>query len=1767
MSTIDRTRQLAPNSTAATGTRTLGLRFPKNAIALSTHFLQASIGSIKNQNPQADDPRKTLTELLSNTVPPGWVDQLPIELVKDILKLRQNRNFIVNQLVKHPVIITQLLVAGVQLPEIGHITSTQLKTLRAANNAVVKALINVGMHLDDIASIAATVTAGEVADTGFMTTLKSKLAAGRSAPDAILLARYSGSITAQELADPGFCSDLINAAGKGHGNSKTEAIHYARAERVVRHTEGGVDLTDALKLTDNQLNLLMAVDVMTRYKSFATEKEMADPAFRKHLIQAASQGMTPVVAVHFARANMLVDLLKGAVTLPAAMALSNDNLKALLAGDTTTMRGFLAAGLTLTQYLHTPAEHRHALLSADPKVVKALLQGGMLIADVAVLASRVSAAEITRPGFTLKLAEKLFAGLSARDALLWARFSGIATDAELSDPQFLKDLSSVGPEVARAPLDILNYVRIQHLAGRLGIIDPKVAVQLTPEVVNGLMNIDTDQINCLLDRGLTLQQISQTSNNERGALLGTNQNGDPSVFAKLVRNLVSTGMNVHLIAAYAGTVISPEEATAELLQKIAVCVANGGSVSAVIAVSRYGNTLSPAELASPQFLQNLLYVPPSTGGPDQRFPALSMIGGLSYARFNVDIFEAAEAVSTPGSDPHNQWFSNNGVTQLSGMSTDSAEWSQIESTLGRSLSTGERQAAITAAKGLSDNWSYLCENAGALNLNLRQGTTDVIDFTKDNLSAVNMSPIINLLGNAPVTVDGQSLNVISALGYTRDHINIFEAAESLADSSSNPKNGWFSNSGVSKLANMTVDDPGWSKIEALVGGVMSTDDRQLAISAAKGLNDNWSLLCSRAGNVGLSLREGTTDTIDFSSDNMRQLNFGGLIDSIGTTNTIQALNRLKYARAEQVEQNLMASGVPIAAGGSLMDILMCSTAQIQNLMAMDPAAIRTLLAHALPLSEIADLSSAQVSALALINPTLVTWLQSLGNYSLSDISQLTNAQIVALQTAKSGGFRQATAGENFDNIRPETISRPISLGGGVLTFETTAGDKIIVDKNSNFDLYKKVSGLQQTSLKTETDAVRTQYGLPATADVDVMGMATTTLNKAGDPNSGYMTVGTLTVKTLVDQYRSMLANGEMSSDDPRAKLVRAFDARGVLSNGYNLMPYTEEVSGSGTGTNRVYPGGEKNPTFMTTSLLDTAALLDPAKVDAQIAALMANPTVQKDYQVAIDASTSTWPAGKKQALIDQLSNAMASPAYTEAVQALKDKGQSYAAEKMIADDTADLALLDPAKATETAQTLTRNSLQADLLRLQANPGLVDNVSFDQAATDAISITIQALRSGSAAIRHGTQSTTDLVKYLNEFSGDKKSVTALASVLKELVIEAKKSSGTINLADVSKTDFDAAMNKTYMPQELRGKVAGFFANTQKAGVWGSISGAAAIAAFGYKLSKGAWGPNSTALERFGAARDIISFLSVGNHVHKLGATVVDGFINMIGKTPGGEAAWTAMGLDRTLPEVWGKKSFLPDGKSWGELWKSYDATAAAAVRGAPPVVGAAADNMAHLWEAARPNNILPGGMALRVGMSAIKILGTVTDLGGVADIVIGALGLQKSIASGNAAGIASNTVGIASGAALTMSGIIGTAGLFAAVPAIVAAAVAPLFFVGAILGGIGFIIASATANAKRHDELQTASTNQTQWFSALAADGLTTSDWQDKLEYLRYAFTTYGDDNTNANNQSYFQFQKAEWNYFQNTPSENGSSTNRLNKDLHFYTDESKPAPVENSYPL
>jgi hypothetical protein len=192
-------------------------------------------------------------------------------------------------------------------------------------------------------------------------------------------------------------------------------------------------------------------------------------------------------------------------------------------------------------------------------------------------------------------------------------------------------------------------------------------------------------------------------------------------------------------------------------------------------------------------------------------------------------------------------------------------------------------------------------------------------------------------------------------------------------------------------------------------------------------------------------------------------------------------------------------------------------------------------------------------------------------------------------------------------------------------------------------------------------------------------------------------------------------------------------------------------------------------------------------------------------------------------------------------------------------------------------------------------------------------------------------------------------------------------------------------------------------------------------------------------------------------------------------------------------------------------------------------------------------------ATKIAGTVLKVVGNVSDLVGVADIVMGGIAAKQAVEAGNRPMAAAASLQAVSGAFTAAAGAINTAALVVPLPAALAGAAAPLFLAGAGIAAVALFVVVGVSVHQRNEMLQENTEDQSEFFQRLADQGLTETEWDDKLEYLRYAWSVYGNDNSNIN-QSYFDHQQAEWQHFRATPQSEGTSIYRLSESLHVYND-------------
>ena len=197
----------------------------------------------------------------------------------------------------------------------------------------------------------------------------------------------------------------------------------------------------------------------------------------------------------------------------------------------------------------------------------------------------------------------------------------------------------------------------------------------------------------------------------------------------------------------------------------------------------------------------------------------------------------------------------------------------------------------------------------------------------------------------------------------------------------------------------------------------------------------------------------------------------------------------------------------------------------------------------------------------------------------------------------------------------------------------------------------------------------------------------------------------------------------------------------------------------------------------------------------------------------------------------------------------------------------------------------------------------------------------------------------------------------------------------------------------------------------------------------------------------------------------------------------------------------------------------------------------------------PNLEMPSKLSV-----ILRSVGTLADVGGgVLDIVLGAMTIDQAVK--NPTEGPTDELLISSGALGVGTGVLGLGSTIAAFTT--SALAGPLAVVSIFFAGISSILGAVA----QHTAMQEMTDQEGQWFKDLADDGLLKEDWGDILEYHRYAISWYGSRDA-PEDVSMIDFQSEEWRHFQDTEPENGSSTNRLNPELHDDYDNSNSNPYD-----
>ena len=743
-----------------------------------------------------------------------------------------------------------------------------------------------------------------------------------------------------------------------------------------------------------------------------------------------------------------------------------------------------------------------------------------------------------------------------------------------------------------------------------------------------------------------------------------------------------------------------------------------------------------------------------------------------------------------------------------------------------------------------------------------------------------------------------------------------------------------------------------------------------------------------------------------------------------------------------------------------------------------------------------------------------------------------------IHTSEGEGYKLAGPNDFLKNT-DITFGSPDELGDGLIRYETSEG-KVIVSKELSPQLYDDVAAKWEASSASSVDDTRAKHNLPKSDELDVLNMDTGVHADEKDDKSPTLSVSELATTQLIDTYRAGVKDGSIPKDDPRAKLVRALEAQAAYQNGHGITGYEE----ARRPFNTTWREFDDKQTELTSA--DMHDIIDGKAVQKQIGELFNDPTVQADYKSKMDEAINKLPNKDeiKQKLLDLTSN----PEYVLYLKDLQSQGKTYEAQKDLSDTLTSLQLFDPEAASKAAQNIQADGLTTDLNAILADPSKISDENKELATKDLFGLLKGVLKGNVLDLPRRTQET--LEKFLNEGLQGKEKSAAVTKALEELG-DVYKKNGVI-----SETDLKTALSKPYIPVADRGMLGEVFNTLNSKGILGSLGAGVSLFSGIYQLVGKGGKLGETPAQRMTIAKDFLSFAGGSSHFVRLG--------DKIGESLGKGGLVDFLGLDKTLPEIWGKTGMQEPNFEFrvSELPSEVKSKIATALDAVPDsqydgistlfgdgdkAVTEATEGLAtHLDDglAAAGAAKLGASKSAKIAGSVIKVLGPATDIaGGFADIVLGALAIKSGVKDKDPLAQAAGGLQVAGGAFGASAGVLGAAALFGAGTA--AALTGPLFLVGVVLAVVGGIIGYFVD----HNKKQKATEKENDWYRDLAGDGLLQDNWADKVEYAHYEIHHYGGRDA-PTDDSIFRFQQSEWEHFDETPQKGGSSSNRLDGGLH-----------------
>ncbi|KJZ64588.1 hypothetical protein [Pseudomonas fluorescens] len=660
--------------------------------------------------------------------------------------------------------------------------------------------------------------------------------------------------------------------------------------------------------------------------------------------------------------------------------------------------------------------------------------------------------------------------------------------------------------------------------------------------------------------------------------------------------------------------------------------------------------------------------------------------------------------------------------------------------------------------------------------------------------------------------------------------------------------------------------------------------------------------------------------------------------------------------------------------------------------------------------------------------------------------------------------------------------------------------KLYVSKESNPDLFEQMAS-NYTKLGSDTAANKRQAaGLPALKDVSVDDLPTT--EKFEDDS--VMNVGDLAFKSMIDDYRKGVKDGDIGEDDIRAQYLRAIDAKSMSINGMYIIP--EHANDK-----RI-----AKPMLVTGRDVDEK-IFDQKKIDTKLSEMMGDEKIQQDIATYQDKALEKVQGGDakvketQQKLIESASsetyiNYLSELSRTDKDLAMQDFRTTYV----------QLAAIDPEKAEAFRAEVETSGLVLEMERLISEPGGISDENMGLAAQDVTKAALSAGKAwGDGIPRRGfgvwKETMTELSKNQSPSWG---------AVLKE-VGDTWAKNGKIEDAELR-----AIIEKRINPgSELpsNNKLFDALKFMKDNGVLGSTGGTFSLVSAAYQLSGGGGSLGATHQERLSVAAAFMGILSGSNHFLTLGVKTYDAL--------NGTGLMKELGTDRSFQSVWKPKDFkeafavsVINGDVNSSIDTLFDSKnplgGNSLTMGDISKVSEAYSN--KLQDMAKNSGVIDSRLK-KVAGTVPRILGGIGDVGGgILGVTLGSMNLRAGIKSGDPYAIAGGSLEIGGG----VGGLIGGAATFAEIFGKSGRVVA---WAGPI--GFGFAAVSSFVGAilsvDQDRRLHKASLNNYKDLEKMQADGLLAENGTGNYVWLQTYLHGYNQRDA-PDDQSVFDYRKEDF---------------------------------------